>query len=85
MLRLASLWVPTLPKSQASEAEGFARQHGVKAFVFNSYDYPGTVIDSAPNYGIKNTTGSCPHYDAPDISTDYARLGLLANSGIFLV
>ena len=58
-------------------AQAFAKQHSVRTFVFNTYDFLGKVIDDAATYGIRNVTGYCSRFDAPDISTNYASYGCL--------
>lgn len=44
---------------------------------FDVYAFLTGIIDDASSYGIKNTTGYCPHYNAPDIATNYASYGCL--------
>ena len=45
--------------------------------VFDTYMFLTGVLDDPSKYGIKNTTGYCAHYDAPDIATNYAAYGCL--------
>lgn len=45
--------------------------------VFDTYAFLAGVLDSPTKYGIKNTTGYCPRYDAPDIASNYAGYGCL--------
>ena len=67
----------------ASSAKDFATQHDVETFVFDTYSFLGEVIDNAADYGIMNTTGYCPRYDAPDISVNYTNYGCLPISEYF--
>ena len=50
---------------------------GSKAMVFDSYAFLSGILDNPAPYGIKNTTGYCANYDAPDIATNYAAYGCL--------
>ena len=61
----------------AAAADDFAKQYSVQTFVFDTYSFLGRVIDNAADYGIKNTTGYCPSFDAPDISVNYTSYGCL--------
>jgi phospholipase/lecithinase/hemolysin len=45
--------------------------------VFDTYSFLTGILDNPAPYGIKNTTGYCPNYDAPDIATNYAAYGCL--------
>lgn len=45
--------------------------------VFDTHTFLSGVLDNPRPYGIKNTTGYCPNYDAPDIATNYAAYGCL--------
>lgn len=45
--------------------------------VFDTYTFLSGILDDPAPYGIKNTTGYCPRYDAPDIATNYAAYGCL--------
>jgi phospholipase/lecithinase/hemolysin len=45
--------------------------------VFDTYSFLTGILDNPAPYGIKNTTGYCPNYDAPDIATNYASYGCL--------
>jgi phospholipase/lecithinase/hemolysin len=45
--------------------------------VFDTYSYLNGILDDPALYGIKNTTGYCKNYDAPDIATNYASYGCL--------
>lgn len=61
-----------------SAAATFAANHrGSKAIVFDTHTFLSGILDNPSPYGIKNTTGYCPHYDAPDIATKYAAYGCL--------
>lgn len=62
----------------ASAAANFSSSHpGTKAMVFDSYAFLSGILDNPAPYGIKNTTGYCLRYDAPDIATKYAAYGCL--------
>ncbi|KAF4628234.1 hypothetical protein G7Y89_g9917 [Cudoniella acicularis] len=53
----------------------FASTHpGTKTMLFDTYSYLSAILDDPSKYGIKNTTGYCPNYDAPDIDTDWANI-----------
>ncbi|KAF8857775.1 hypothetical protein BDZ45DRAFT_690689 [Acephala macrosclerotiorum] len=59
-------------------AHTFQSSHpGTKAMVFDTYSFLSVILDDPTPYGIKNTTGYCPRYDAPDIATNYASYGCL--------
>ncbi len=45
--------------------------------VFDTHSYLSGILDNPAQYGIKNTTGYCKHYNAPDIATNYASYGCL--------
>ncbi|PNS18677.1 Glucose-induced degradation protein 4 [Sphaceloma murrayae] len=60
----------------ADRAAAFAeRNQGAKVMVFDTFAYLHGVLDRAAEYGLKNTTGYCARYDAPDIATNYAAYG----------
>ncbi|KIN05752.1 carbohydrate esterase family 16 protein [Oidiodendron maius Zn] len=62
----------------SSSASAFAKSHpGTKAMVFDTHTFLSSVLDDPSPYGIKNTTGYCPNYDAPDIATNYTAYGCL--------
>ncbi|KAF2226855.1 lysophospholipase A [Elsinoe ampelina] len=62
----------------AAQAKGFEeRNRGANAMVFDTFSYLHGVIDRAERYGLKNTTGYCAQYNAPDIETGYAKYGCL--------
>jgi phospholipase/lecithinase/hemolysin len=62
----------------ASSASNFSATHpGTKAMVFDTYAFLSGILDNPTPYGIKNTTGYCANYDAPDIATNYAAYGCL--------
>jgi phospholipase/lecithinase/hemolysin len=62
----------------SSAATTFSSSHpGTKAMVFDSYTFLSDILDNPAPYGIKNTTGYCLRYDAPDIATNYAAYGCL--------
>ena len=61
----------------ADGARQFAAEHAVKTMVFDTYGFLNGVIDRAESYGLKNTTGYCPNYDAPDIDVNYGAYGCL--------
>lgn len=44
---------------------------------FNTHDYLNQILVNPAEYGIKNTTGYCLNYNAPDIDTNYAAYGCL--------
>jgi phospholipase/lecithinase/hemolysin len=51
--------------------------------VFDTYSYLSGILDEPAPYSIKNRTGYCKHYDAPDIATNYAAYGCLPISEYF--
>jgi phospholipase/lecithinase/hemolysin len=62
----------------SSSASKFSASHpGTNALVFDTYSFLSGILDNPSQYGIKNTTGFCPNYDAPDIATNYAAYGCL--------
>ncbi|KAN0089871.1 carbohydrate esterase family 16 protein [Hyaloscypha variabilis] len=62
----------------STSASKFSASHpGTTALVFDTYSFLSGILDNPSEYGIKNTTGFCPNYDAPDIATNYAAYGCL--------
>jgi phospholipase/lecithinase/hemolysin len=62
----------------SSAAATFASAHrGTKAVVFDTHTFLSEILDDPSPHGIKNTTGYCARYDAPDIATNYAAYGCL--------
>ncbi|TKX24281.1 hypothetical protein C1H76_3383 [Elsinoe australis] len=62
----------------AKQAAAFEKGHqGSEVLVFDANTYLNGVLDDAERYGLKNTTGYCARYDAPDIATNYAAYGCL--------
>lgn len=56
----------------------FASEHPEsQALVFDTYSFLSEVLNNPVDYGIKNTTGYCPHYNAPNIATNYTAYGCL--------
>ena len=55
----------------------FERDWKVRAMIFDTHEFLGNVLDNAKDYGIRNTTGYCSMYDAPDIDTAYGKYGCL--------
>ncbi|QSZ33083.1 hypothetical protein DSL72_002668 [Monilinia vaccinii-corymbosi] len=52
-------------------ALNFSATHpGTKAMVFDSFSFLSSVLDNPAPYGITNTTGYCPRYNAPDIDNN---------------
>lgn len=45
--------------------------------VFDTYTFLSEILDDPAPFGIRNTTGYCPKYDAPDIATNYSKYGCL--------
>jgi phospholipase/lecithinase/hemolysin len=61
-----------------AQARQFAAKHpGTNAMVFDTYSFLSGILEDPAPYGIKNTTGYCPQYNAPDIATNYATYGCL--------
>lgn len=54
-----------------------ASNRGSTVQVFDTHAFLTTVLDDPSPFGIKNTTGYCSHYDAPDIATNFASYGCL--------
>jgi phospholipase/lecithinase/hemolysin len=70
--------VHTYNRLISSAASDFSAHHpGSKAMVFDTYSFLSGILDDPAPYGIKNTTGYCLRYDAPDIATNYAAYGCL--------
>lgn len=62
----------------SSSVTTFASTHpGTKIMIFDTYTFLSGILDNPSAYGIKNTTGYCPRYDALDIATNYAAYGCL--------
>ncbi|KAI9049010.1 hypothetical protein LZ554_006859 [Drepanopeziza brunnea f. sp. 'monogermtubi'] len=60
----------------SSAAAQFTAAHpGAHAMVFDSYAFLAGIMDHPSRYGITNTTGFCPRFNAPDIATNYAAYG----------
>ncbi|KAF4555481.1 Hypothetical protein D9617_2g054420 [Elsinoe fawcettii] len=71
-------------KQLATSAGQFEKtQKGSKVMVFDTFKYLHGVIDQAEKYGLKNTTGYCAQYNAPDIDTEYEKYGCLPISEYF--
>ena len=62
----------------AAGVAGFGSKHAdVDAMLFDVHTFLNGVIDNGEEYGLKNVTGYCPNYDAPDIATNYAAYGCI--------
>ncbi|KAL3422616.1 lysophospholipase a [Phlyctema vagabunda] len=62
----------------SAHADSFRNSHvGASVFVFDTYDYLLSILENPEPYGLKNTTGYCAQYNAPDIGTNYAAYGCL--------
>ncbi|KAI9686656.1 MAG: hypothetical protein M1822_003667 [Bathelium mastoideum] len=51
--------------------------------VFDAHGVLTGILDDPAPYGIKNTTGYCPEYNAPDILTDPEKYGCLPQEEYF--
>ncbi|MCJ1441867.1 MAG: hypothetical protein MMC23_002359 [Stictis urceolatum] len=67
------IWNMLMAKAVAK----WSRDNGVHGMLFDSHMALTLILDNADKYGIRNTTGYCPHYDAPDIATQYESYGCL--------
>ncbi|MCJ1311361.1 hypothetical protein MMC25_005032 [Agyrium rufum] len=62
----------------ASHAQAFQKANrGAKSIVFDVNTFLNGVIENGATYGLKNVTGYCPRFDAPDIATNYAAYGCI--------
>lgn len=65
-------------------SQEFSIKHqDIKAMVFDTHSYLSGILDHPDRFGIKNTTGFCEYYDAPDIATNFASYGCLPLSEYF--
>jgi len=62
--------VHTYNNQISTHAAQFSASHPeTTALVFDTYDFLSGILEDPEKYGIKNTTGYCPNYDAPDIAS----------------
>jgi len=62
----------------STASQEFSSKHqDIKSMVFDTHTYLSGILDNPDKFGIKNTTGFCPNFDAPDISTNFAAYGCL--------
>ncbi|KAI9738255.1 MAG: hypothetical protein M1834_008753 [Cirrosporium novae-zelandiae] len=59
------------------KVERFGEGNGTWVKLFDAYGTLNEIINDPESYGIKNVTGYCQNYDAPDIATNYASYGCL--------
>jgi len=59
-------------------AQEFSIKHqDVHTLFFDTHSFLSGILDDPEKWGIRNTTGFCPNFDAPDIATNFAAYGCL--------
>ncbi|KAL9078704.1 MAG: hypothetical protein Q9157_002390 [Trypethelium eluteriae] len=68
----------------ASHTAAFAAANpDSNVMLFDAHAVLGRILDAPAGYGIRNTTGYCPEYNAPDILTDPEKYGCLPQEEYF--
>ncbi|KAL9091626.1 MAG: hypothetical protein Q9165_004702 [Trypethelium subeluteriae] len=68
----------------ASHTAAFAAANpDSNVMLFDAHGVLSRILDAPAGYGIKNTTGYCAEYDAPDILTDPEKYGCLPQEEYF--